>query len=397
MRRATTAAGVALLGAGLAALRRRHRPPDHAHVLGGALRAGRAAAAPPSGPATEPPANGTAGSPAWGDHRREPRRHRRARRRQHARRDVVHRGRAALDDLPGLHCSTGRVTTILLPPGERFNGAVGGDVDAFLINVTYAGPRPAVSILPRDGGRPGQPPARHHRRLLQLRLARPARESALNLVDVARKDAARPARASACRSPRATSRGCARARATARCPPGRRPRRGRTRARWSSASTARCRCCRRSSPARRASRWSATGASTDGRQVYLVTDRRVTEAELRLGSESVRLTVDPAAVAAGTAADPARARTAGGRRRARSRRRRPPRPTPRRRRGSRWPRTRSSAFRAVTRRGEPVGHGLRPERARPRHQGPAERQPLALPARRRASSSASARSSSSSG
>ena len=45
---------------------------------------------------------------------------------------------------------------------------------------------------------------------------------------------------------------------------------------------------------------------TDGREVYLVTDRRVTEAELRLGSESVRLTVDPGAVAAGTAADPAK-------------------------------------------------------------------------------------------
>ena len=43
-----------------------------------------------------------------------------------------------------------RVTTILLPPGERFNGAVGGDVEHFLINVAYAGPRPAVSILPRS-------------------------------------------------------------------------------------------------------------------------------------------------------------------------------------------------------------------------------------------------------
>ena len=51
--------------------------------------------------------------------------------------------------------STGRVTTILLPPGERFNGAVGGNVDAFLINVAYAGPRPAVSILPRVAGARG--------------------------------------------------------------------------------------------------------------------------------------------------------------------------------------------------------------------------------------------------
>ena len=42
-----------------------------------------------------------------------------------------------------------------------------------------------------------------------------------------------------------------------------------------------------------------------GRQVYLVTSRRVTEAELRLGAERVRLTVDPDAVKAGAAADPA--------------------------------------------------------------------------------------------
>ena len=43
----------------------------------------------------------------------------------------------------------------------------------------------------------------------------------------------------------------------------------------------------------------------DGRQVYLVTSRRVTEAELRLGAEKVRITVDGDAVRAGTAADPA--------------------------------------------------------------------------------------------
>ena len=44
---------------------------------------------------------------------------------------------------------------------------------------------------------------------------------------------------------------------------------------------------------------------SDGDQVYLVTSRRVTEAELRLGAERVRLTVDPDAVKAGAAADPA--------------------------------------------------------------------------------------------
>ena len=51
--------------------------------------------------------------------------------------------------------AAGRVTTVLLPPGERFNGAVGGDVEGFLINVAYAGPRPAVSILPRAPGARG--------------------------------------------------------------------------------------------------------------------------------------------------------------------------------------------------------------------------------------------------
>jgi hypothetical protein len=43
----------------------------------------------------------------------------------------------------------------------------------------------------------------------------------------------------------------------------------------------------------------------EGQQVYLITSRRVTEAELRLGSERLRLTVDPDAVRSGTAADPA--------------------------------------------------------------------------------------------
>ncbi len=44
----------------------------------------------------------------------------------------------------------------------------------------------------------------------------------------------------------------------------------------------------------------------DASGLYLVTDRRVTEAELRLDAERVRLTVDPAAVASGSAADPAK-------------------------------------------------------------------------------------------
>src|SRR4051794_7186472 len=81
--------------------------------------------------------------------------------------------------------ATRRVTTILLPPGERFNGAVGGDVDAFLINVAYAGPRPAVSILPRTPG------ARGNLQLVTTRgfysSSRGGGETALTLAAAARK------------------------------------------------------------------------------------------------------------------------------------------------------------------------------------------------------------------
>jgi hypothetical protein len=47
---------------------------------------------------------------------------------------------------------TGRVTTLRLPSGEKFNAAVGGNVEAFLVNVSYAGVSPAVSIVPREPG-----------------------------------------------------------------------------------------------------------------------------------------------------------------------------------------------------------------------------------------------------
>jgi type IV secretory pathway VirB9-like protein len=50
---------------------------------------------------------------------------------------------------------TKRVTTLLLPSGEKFNSAIGGDVEGYLINVAYAGARPAVSILPRQPGARG--------------------------------------------------------------------------------------------------------------------------------------------------------------------------------------------------------------------------------------------------
>ena len=41
-----------------------------------------------------------------------------------------------------------RVTTILLPEGEQINKIAGGDVGGFLVEGSYAGARPAISILP---------------------------------------------------------------------------------------------------------------------------------------------------------------------------------------------------------------------------------------------------------
>ena len=232
----------------------------------------------------------------------------------------------------------GRVTTILLPPGERFNGAVGGDVERFLINVAYAGPRPAVSILPREAGRARQPPARHHRRLL-LFTARPARETALNLVDVARTDAARGRRrlgAAAARGRLHAAGARARGRAAARLGAGR------------GLGRQRKMVVRFDGPlpvlptllaGRKGEQVVSYRSVADGRQVYLVTvaardrGRAAARRPRASGSRSI-----PPRSQAGAAADPAQGRgRRGGRRRARSRRRRPSRPTRPRPRASRWP------------------------------------------------------------
>ena len=99
--------------------------------------------------------------------------------------------------------AAGHVTTVLLPPGERFNGAVGGDVEGFLINVAYAGPRPAVSILPRTPG------ARSNLQLVttegfySFKLAPCRRRSTWS---TSRAGTRPPPRPRPCRSPRATSR-----------------------------------------------------------------------------------------------------------------------------------------------------------------------------------------------
>ena len=194
-------------------------------------------------------------------------------------------------------------TTILLPPGERFNGAVGGNVDAFLINVTYAGPRPAVSILPRTAGASGNLQLVTTAGFYSFRLA--ACREALNLADVSRRDE-RPVAALV----------AAAAGGRLHAPDARAP--GRPLPAWAPAEAwadSRKMVLRFNDPL---PVLPTLFAGSRGEQVvnyrtergqgstFLVTDRRVTEAELRLGSEKVRVTVDPEAVRAGTAADPAR-------------------------------------------------------------------------------------------
>ena len=194
-------------------------------------------------------------------------------------------------------------TTVLLPPGERFNGAVGGNVDAFLINVTYAGPRPAVSILPRTAGASGNLQLVTTAGFYSFRLA--ACREALNLADVSRRDE-RPSPASSLPQPEGDF-----TRLTL-------VREGDSLPAWAPAEAwadSRKMVLRFNDPlpvlptlfaGSRGEQLVSYRTERGQGSTFLVTDRRVTEAELRLGSERVRVTVDPEAVKAGTAADPAR-------------------------------------------------------------------------------------------
>jgi hypothetical protein len=197
-----------------------------------------------------------------------------------------------------------RASTILLPPGERFNGAVGGNVDAFLVNVSYAGPRPAVSILPRMAGAAGNLQLVTTAGFYSFRLS-PCRE-ALNLADVSRRDQGPAMLApSSLPQPEGDFTRLTLARQDGPLPA------------WAPAEAwadSRKMVLRFNDPL---PVLPTLFAGSRGEQVvnyrtergqgstFLVTDRRVTEAELRLGSEKVRVTVDPDAVRAGTAADPA--------------------------------------------------------------------------------------------
>lgn len=200
--------------------------------------------------------------------------------------------------------ATGRVTTILLPPGERFNGAVGGDVENFLINVAYAGPRPAVSILPRSRAARGN---------LQLVTTGGFYSFdllvnewvAMNLVDVGREGATPRAAASDLPQPQGDF---TRLAPVADDTP--RPAWAPAEA-WADSTKM---VIRFNGPlptlptlfaGQQGEQLVSYRSRSDGQQVYLITSRRVTEAELRLGDEKVRLTVDADAIGSGAAADPA--------------------------------------------------------------------------------------------
>lgn len=76
-----------------------------------------------------------------------------------------------------------RATTLLLPDGEKFNSAVGGNVDGFLVSASYAGPRPAISILPREPGARGNLQLATTGGFYSFDLLT-TRATAINLVDV---------------------------------------------------------------------------------------------------------------------------------------------------------------------------------------------------------------------
>jgi hypothetical protein len=197
-----------------------------------------------------------------------------------------------------------RVTTILLPPGERFNGAVGGDVEHFLINVAYAGPRPAVSILPRSREARGNLQLVTTGGFYSFDLLVNA-QVAVNLVDVARADQAAWVTAGGLPQPQGDFTRLAPVAGGGPLPA------------WAPAEAwadSEKMVVRFNGPVptlpglfagQKGEQLVSYRSQRAGQQVYLITSRRVTEAELRLGAERLRLSVDPDAVRSGTAADPA--------------------------------------------------------------------------------------------
>lgn len=209
---------------------------------------------------------------------------------------------AAIYRLP---LSFGLTTVILLPPGERFNGAVGGNAGDFLVTIYYAGPRPALSVSPRRHGAKGNMQVMTTGGLYSFVLA-PSRGVAVNIVDVQR------------RSGRLTAPGITGMpqpegdfTRLAILPEGRAPLPA-----WAPVAAwadSRKMVVEFNGPlpklpsllaGRRGEQTVSYTTRQDGGRVFLIATPRTTEAKLVLGGEAVGITVDPAAVEQGTAADP---------------------------------------------------------------------------------------------
>jgi hypothetical protein len=209
--------------------------------------------------------------------------------------------------------SKGSATTILLASGGKFNAAIGGDVEAFVVNVSYSGPRPAVSILPRTGTARGNLQLVTTDGFYTFDLVHCS--VALNLVDVERNG----------RGTRTIGGKVALGLATQGWPqpegdytalailPGD----GKHRPAWSPAEAwadSTKMVVRFNGPlptlptlfaGQQGEQMISYRTPMIGGTPFVITSRRVTEAELRLDSERVRLTTDPDGIKAGIAADPA--------------------------------------------------------------------------------------------
>lgn len=184
----------------------------------------------------------------------------------------------------------GRVSTILLPPGQKFNAAMGGNVEGFLINVAYAGPRPVVSILPRLGGASGNLQVATTDGIYLFDLV--PRRGSIDLVDIGEREAA-PATADQTPQPEGDF-----TRLTFKTPDGRAMPAWAPVEAWADSVKM---VVRFQGPL---PVMPALFAGQKGEQIVsyrtlagptLVTSRRVTEGELRLDQEVLRITVDGAA------------------------------------------------------------------------------------------------------
>lgn len=198
----------------------------------------------------------------------------------------------------------GRVTTILLPPGERFNGAVGGDVEGFLINVTYAGPRPAVSILPRSGQGRGNLQLVTTGGFYSFEL-QVNRTTALNLVNIGDQPNGPGQRAAGLPQPEGDFTRLALLPVADTGLPAWAPAEA-----WADSYKM---VVRFDAPlpvlpallvGQRGEQLISYRSKAVGPHVLLLTNRRVTEAELRLDQERIRITVDPATSATAPVAEP---------------------------------------------------------------------------------------------